>query len=657
MILSSGGTRFQICELREDGSAILEHCETKAKKTTQTQKLVAGLGTAFKILSVDGDESARLSPEEEDVIARIPADMQSPASVKVLLSKLRWISALGAKGVTARTSVEDIELKQLIVRPELPEEILNFEPRTLKEAWVSYDKAGHDPRALLPNFPMRGGPNKPRINPQAEELLQKRIDIERKNKTPYRPLDLKEQHIIDVSAWNADPKNARIEPASEATINRRFHAAFTPYEIAARNKGKTAARRLFRESGVRIGADTPLLVAQFDDTDGEVFLIDDETGLPWGRAFLTLGIDEATGSILGKQISESHRNVWSATSALVNAILPKDMSNPEYANAKNPWYAYGKLGTVQFDNALYNRAANFLDTVVADAMAVPGWSKPKVPTGKSQIENLNGVIKTDFTPTLPGWRGDKRERDGLSSGPTSGVMSLQTYTQLFNAWVCDRYSNRPRQLGLSPRQIWDAHFKGRQPRMPMDTQGFRLIATQRETHSFRDSGGLLRKGLRYKSKMLEELRTRLGPTASVMTRHHPFDLSKIYVFNPELKTFLVVPCVEPDDYVQRLTDKQQSMILKLARDKGKKNPTLTECNEAKQRLREMCEQLRKSKKLRERRQGMQMAEGRPTAGSSSPAASSASKPTMETELEARIRALEEVGLDDNDEGYRDEAEA
>jgi Mu transposase, C-terminal len=659
MILSAGGTRFRVHEIRGDGWTVLEHCSTKDKKKIQTGALLSQLGGAVQL--VTGATDAGVTGEAdsvEEVIARLPLDMHSPAQIAVLKSKMRWISALAAKGLSHRASIEEIELQQLVVQPTLPKETQFFGARTIKEDWRAFAKTGDDPRVLLPNFSQRGGPATPRISEISESLLRKRIEAARKRNEPYRPLDLQEEHIIDVTAWNANPQNPKTEPASDATIHRRFHAAFGAYEIASKNIGKTIADRDFRESGVRIRADIPLLAAQFDDTDGEVFLVDDETGLPWGRAFLTLGIDECTGSILGKSISESYRNVWSASNALIDAILPKNMADPDYALTQEPWYAYGKLGIVQFDNAMYNRSAAFLEGVIADAMALPGWSKPRTPTGKSQIENLNDIIKEDFTPTLPGWRGPKRERDGLESGPGTSVMSLQQYRQCFNTWACDRYANRPRERGFSPKQLWDRHFKGKEPRMPMDTQGFRLIATKRETLSFRASGGLLRKGLRYKSDALSALRARLGKNAPVQVRVHPFDLSRIYVFNPELKVFLVVPCVEQLGYLRGLTDYQQSLVLKLCRETGTKNPTLVECNKAKERLREIARQLRNSKKLSDRRRGMQMSQGTATDHVATPNSSAqAPQQIVETDLESRIRALSEIPLADNDEGYQDDAAA
>ena len=659
MILRHGGTRFRVSQIQNDGRVELEHCESKDTKTIQKGTLLSMIGKEITIADdgkglVPGDST----PEEREIIARLPADMHSAAQVQVLISKSRWISALTATGVSARNNVDEIELKMIGIRPTLLPGTSEFRPRTIKDAWIKFSSSGNDPRVLMPDFGSRGGPGTPQINPLVEALLTRRLEEERPKETRLRPLDLHELHLIDAAAWNANPLNPKIEPASYRTTSRRYDKAYDAYDMVVRNLGEAAAKQKFRDSGVKIRAEIPLLATQFDDTDGEVFLIDELTGLPWGRAWLTLGIDECTAMILGKEISEQSRNVWSASSALINAILPKNMADPEYSNCKNPWQAYGKIGIAQFDNALYNRAGAFIEGVIADALALPGWSKPRVPTGKTQIENLNNLIKTDFTPDLPGWRGPKRDKAGLKEGPGSAIMSLQDYRKMFNAWVCDRYSLRARERGKSPKELWDKHFVGKEPRMPLDTQGFRLIATARQSISFRASGGILRKGLRYKSAALTELRDRLGPQEKVDIRYHPYDLSRIYVYHPELKVFLIVPCVESLDYLRGLTDHQQSLVLRLCRESGQKNPTLVQCIQAKADLRTLAEQLRDSRKMTERKRGYRMDGGKATPPESSPAPTpEASKIVLMTDLESRIRALSEVDLADNDEGYVDEKAA
>lgn len=637
----------------------MENLRTKEKKSLQEGLLLSQIGREVHIEDDGtGQAPADATLAERVSISRLPVDMHSPAQILAMLSKARWIAGLKQSGHTTRDEIEEINLTMLKLQPTLPESTIRFTTRTIKESWITYERNGEDPRVLIPNFAQRGAPGVLKTCPIAESLLQKRFKAEHDKDDMLLASDVWDGHVADVTEWNKAPGNRKIEPISERTVLRRYHKEFTRFEIIVRNRSLEAARRELRDSGVRIKADEPLMATQWDDTDGEVFLIDERTGLPWGRANLTLGIDENTLSILGKEISEQARNVWSAASALINGILPKNMADPEYELCENPWYAFGKICVAQFDNAMYNRSPQFLEGVIADAGALPGWSKKHTPTEKSQIENLNDVIKTDFTPGLPGWRGPKRDRDGLKEGPGTAVCTLQTYRKHFNKWACDRYSNNPRTQGKTPKQKWNAHFGERRPPMPLDISAFKLIATLRKEYTPRASGGILRLGLRYNSPELQKLRKRMGNGVKFETRIHPFDLSKAYVLHPELGIFLTVPCIEDLDYIEGLSDRQQSLILKKCRQDGIKNPSIAECGKAKDDLRKLAEQLRNSTKLTEAKKGQRMDPPPPDGAKAPPSPAKPPEPqvapTLMSELERQIVALSQVRTSDNDEGHQDE---
>lgn len=682
-ILRAGGTRFRIhnihkAELVEKGALIqhgdlveLEHCETKERKKILKGTLLARLGVD---VTFEDDGQSLMPPTaneaERSAIAKIPLDMQSAATNRELMSLLRWISGLKSMGYDERSSEEELSQAMRSLESSMPGEIKRYQARTIKDKLVKLKMNDNDTRVLTPRYSQRGGRGSPRGEVIAEELLQKRIAEEMKKKTPLRPVDLLGGHVEDVNNHNLTPGAHKTTPLSESTIRRRFDAAFDAYQIAVRNKGKKAAQRQFRSAGVRWRAEEPLLASQFDDTDGEVFLIDDRTGMPWGRANVTMGIDENTRSILGREISETPRDVWAATSALVNAILPKDMSADEFELCEKAWYAYGKLGEVQMDNAMWYRSPKLVEGVIADAQAMPVWSKPKTPTGKTDIEHLNHFFKIDFTPTLPGWRGPKRDREGLKEGPGTAVMDLAMYVKLANKWMTDRYPLFPQEDGLCPWDRWSMFFKGREPVMPRDTQRFRLIATVREQYTFRDSGGLLRMGLRYGNKQLDRLREQIGSAERVQTRIHPRDLSRIYVLHPRLQTFIEVPCVETDAkrYITGLTNYQQKLILAKCRDQGIKNPSLKDCVAAKEAIRKIANQLRHSKKVSERRKGyrQRMDDAEPgiltdnTSNAAVAKAQEGSTPDASepisylSEVERVLRHFsDDVSLEDNEPGFKE----
>jgi putative transposase len=390
----------------------------------------------------------------------------------------------------------------------------------------------------------------------------------------------------------------------------------------------------------------PLDEWQMDDTDGEVFLVCEKLQLPWGRPWVTACIDAATRVVPGTEISEQARSVWSAVSCLTNAVLQNDMSRPEYADCKFPMVGEGCPAVLTMDNASYNFSPS-LEAAIVDLHIVPGWTKPGEPTNKPQIEHWNHSFKTEFTPFLPGWRGPKRQRDGLKDGPHSAVLELSFYKRCFSKWLTDVYSNAAGTRGSTARQEWEAHFALCKPLVPPSADTMRLIATLRETHTFRDSGGLLRMGLRYASDGSSQLRKRIGAKAKVQTRIHPYDLSKIYVFDPVLKHFLIVPCLEPTDYTDGLTNYQQKLIRKRCAELKKRNPSFLDMVQARNELRLLVKQASQSTKLTQRR-GARRAD----MDSSDVVATPSAEIIMVTDLENSVLTLDAVVLDPTeDPGY------
>jgi len=599
-----GPTKCIVQSLDERG-AVLAHLQTGELRWIGCVPLEAlTLGAR---VNADGEfEVVELTAEEQDAIERIPVAMRSEATSNRGLSLLRWINGLKQLGIELPVDQDELAIRMLQLKPTLPLDTEQFTARTIHDHWRGMERNAGDARTVFPSFHRRGGPGVSRTAAEPERLLGVRLKQSKSESGPLRVVDIENAHVLDVTIANRVEGATPIEPLSKATINRRFHGFFTAYDVAVRNQGKRQADKRFRTAGARMNAQIPLLCAQFDDIDFGVYLVDERNGLPWGRAYLTSGVDEATESFLGAELSHRPRDAWSAISAVNSAIQRADMSLPQYALCKQALYAHGAIGTIEMDNALYNHGDQYIEGCIADAGAIPAWSQPFKPTNKQFIERFNGQVKEDFTPFLLGNRGKKWDVEGLKAGVASATCGLSLFAQMFYRWVSDDHANKPREDGLSTKQRWDTYFQGRSPLMPLDTPGYRLIGTLRGTLRFRASDGLLRLGLRYQSLGLSDLRKRLGADAEVQYRIHPYDLSSIYVFNPRLKVFLVAECIEPLDYIVGLTNYQQQLILKRCRENRRHNPSLLDMVAAREQLKVDVQQLLKSKKMVERRRGYRM---------------------------------------------------
>lgn len=542
---------------------------------------------------------------EELLIEGIPAAFRTEKALDVMLTKLRWLNWLKSFGVKnfcpsefLAASIRDIEHSKSEKCPYRMDAIY-------KAARVLRSNGG-DHRCLLPQLHLRGGPGVRRLDAVADQIIDAALEAAEKPASGMlRPSKVMKAVKNLTEAHNAT-QEIKVQEPSLPTVTRRFNEHFDPYQVCVRNEGKKRADQKFREAGARVRADQALDVVHYDDTDTATFLIDERTQLPWGRAWLTAGIDENTSAIHGIALSERSRSSESALEAVVHGIFPKDPAHPMFSLCKDKWEFYGQPGVVNMDNASYNATLMFQASVLEFDVEV-AFARPHRPTDKTDIEHFNHRIKAELIQDFPGWVGPKEDRERLDVGLGSAIMTLGHFRKRIVAWIADEYSNTPcGRLGLTPREAWREQFRDVPPLLPKRRPSQELMGTIFKELRFRDSGGLLRMGLRYQSEPLALLRRRLGSNAPVTTRFSPNSLAFLYVLDPFTKNYLKVPCIEDPRYVEGLTNYQQSLVLKKAKQMKMKSPGLKQMYEARLRLIEDTESLMNSKKLRQRKQSFQL---------------------------------------------------
>jgi putative transposase len=549
---------------------------------------------------------AHFDPNNAYLISDIPNSLKSAAGVAVWLEKIKWLKRISDRGYKR---FQNDNLLIMIIK-EIEHEYMEtcgFKSSTLYKAHLQVRKQGGDFRCIFPQFTNRGGGGKKRLDEKIEEVINRVLEIARKPEfgliRPARIYPLIEGSILQLQ--RAEP-NERYTIPSLQTITRRINEHFSAYEIEVRKYGKKQADKKFRQDGMRIRAARPLDVVEFDDKDTGCFLIDDSTGLPWGRAHLTAGIDQATFSILGMHISEFPRSQHSAWAAFENAIYPKDPAHSDFANCLQRWEPYGHIGTVLLDNASYNSTLDFQASVLEYGAEIE-FSKPHHPTNKSDIEHFNHMLMDDFVTNIPGWVGEKGDRGALNFAMDKAIFSITEFKRAFNAWVTDDYSNKIKTaIGKSPREAWAESFSEMPPYLPRKMPQISLAGTVRQTLRPRDSGGMLRKALRYQSDELRELTKVVGKRNDYVIRYHPYDLSFILVHDPRSGHYARVPCIEQPWKYLNITDHQQSMIMKYSLMLRKEGDKSIDLYNGRMRLIEYTSQNMYSKSMRKRKQVFRM---------------------------------------------------
>ena len=631
-LLRVGGVVCRVDAITEGDKLYLTDIASTETRTCHWPVLRSAMSRGVVSLAEDlAVEQALMVPvhlraREQSLIEGIPVAFRTEKALGVMLTKRRWIHALQRHGVVnfnpsdfLRAAIKDVEHEF--------REICPYGVDALYEAARTLRRNQGDHRSLLPQFHLRGGPGGRRLDPAVERIIDQALEQAanpvsgklRAMKVHNAVNAMVQQHnsaiaiiqrpglVIEMPQHPDDETKKRaLEVPSLPTVTRRFNDRFTPYAICVRNEGKKRADQRFREAGVRIRVDHALDIVHYDDTDTAVFLIDPRTNLPWGRCWLTAGVDEHTSAVLGYSLSERPRSSESAFEAVVHGIYPKDPGSPDFSLCRGKWEWYGQHGIVNLDNASYNATLQ-LQASVLEFDAEIAFSRPHHPTDKPDIEHFNHRVKFEFIQDLPGWVGPKEDRELLNVGLGSAVMSIDEFRKRLMAWIVDEYSNKPcGKDGKTPREAWREQFLDTEPLLPRRRPSQELMGTIYQKLTFRDSGGLLRMRLRYQSTQLEELRKRLGARAEVWVRYLPSNLSYLYVLDPLSKNYLKVPCIEDVRYVQGLTNYQQSLILKKARLMKLRSPGLVQMHEARQALIADTKDLMKSKKLRQRKLGYQV---------------------------------------------------
>jgi hypothetical protein len=209
--------------------------------------------------------------------------------------------------------------------------------------------------------------------------------------------------------------------------------------------------------------------------------------------------------------------------------------------------------------------------------------------------------------------------------------------------------------GWTRKQKWQKHFKTHGPAVRWTREQLALFRLRPRLYDFRESGGVKRLNLTYNSDELKVLRKRLGATAQAMIHIDRHDLTYIKVTDPFSRKLIHVPCTTSHRYASGITEYQQTLVLKIARERGLKNPSLEEMVKARAELREQVLKSMASVKTARRKFAMRVGpitEIGPDVDNAKSTGSGPRKPVKSefvdqviTDLEWDIIRLEEVELE------------
>ncbi len=444
-------------------------------------------------------------------------------------------------------------------------------------------------------------------------------------------------------------KNLGETPPTKNTIRNKIDKIH-PKLVAKRRRGMKV-NETRGMPGTFPDVKMPLDVIQIDHTKVDVILVDEETRQSIGRPNITVAIDVFSRMVYGFYISLEPVNYFSAGQCLLHAILPKDEILKEN-NISGEWPVYGLPRLVSMDNAKEFRSVS-LQSFCQEFRITDVYR----PVGRSHfggiIERLIGTCMNK-THELPGTTRSNIFEKGTYNSEKEACMTISELERWYLDFLVNIYHKTEHIfLGMTPEEKFYQGVFGLGdnripflPTVPVDNIKLRMALLPAIERKVQKNGITID----YITYFSETLRKWIVPTQykkldskfnnTVICRRDPRDISKIYVYDEDIKDYIIVPYADIKKPAMNLKELRESI------SEAKKAITGRELEphdifEAYDRLHEYVETSKKEMKSIRRKQSSKKHQ----------------KKTIELEKKVLKETIEEKqqvqnkSFDDEDDGY------
>ena len=354
-------------------------------------------------------------------------------------------------------------------------------------------------------------------------------------------------------------------------------------------------------------AKAPLHIVEIDHTKLDIDIIDEDSGANLGRPWVTMGIDVYTRMVWCMHISFDEPSADKVRKAIEHGIFFKSVKG-KY-NTLNEWELSGIPKILYFDNG-----AEFKNTtikrIVEETLESQIMYRPvATPRYGGVIERFFGTINKKFIHKLAGTRKSNTVDLGEYDAELEAIFTLEDIKELLTTFIVDIYHH-------------DIH-KGLPAEYPTPTARFYqgidalgypefILKEDEPFYSFEllpmDSRKYSRDGVRFGNVLYaspEASRLISKSKEKYKIKYDIDDISKIHVYDPNSKSYLELPAVQPAaDEIQGMNRRMYNTILKYLRELGEANrskiPGSRNIVEAKSALEDkLKKKMKRNKKVRQ----------------------------------------------------------
>lgn len=447
-----------------------------------------------------------------------------------------------------------------------------------------YRNSGKDARSLIDRTLDKGN-RQPRY---CEEVIDIVDDvIETRYLTQERP---SEMDVLEDAQGRIERAN-QSRPKSQAfripgiTMLKTRIGLIPAFDRYAARYGLIAARLKFRNAGKGAPALKPLARVAMDHCRMNLFVVDEKTGLPLGRPWLTLLLDEYSRYVVGYYLGFEEPSNVSAARAIRQAIRPKTEVVANGKGIVNTWDAWGVIDVLVVDNGFEFHGETVEQGCLQYGIKIQ-YCPRKKPWYKGKVERFFRSLDQGLTSSIPGKTFENLFKREDYDPAKNAVVTLTTLRSIILKWVVDYYHQKPhRILQMSPSQAWNEGIAHVDQYLPSSSVLLDAAFSKTDTRLL-SKDGIENDSLFYQSEDLRRVRERFGNDIEVEIRVMDDDIAWIMVVVPQSKTVLRVNAVD-QDYAAGMTRWQHGICKRYKRLKYKRNGLKLTLLAAKEAIREM----------------------------------------------------------------------
>jgi len=313
----------------------------------------------------------------------------------------------------------------------------------------------------------------------------------------------------------------------------------------------------------------PLDIIQIDHTKVDVILVDEETREEIGRPYITVAIDVFSRMIYGFYISYEAPSFFSVGQCLLQAILPKDEILKKYG-VEGEWAVFGLPQAVHMDNG-----KDFQSISLKKFCQEYRISDIYRPVARPEFGgHVERVIKTAMKKMheLPGSTFSNIHDKGTYESQKNATMTISELEQWYTDFTVNIYHKTIHSsIGMTPEEKFYEGMFGVSgdsipflPQVPADTIKLKMALLPSFERTVQKNGITLD----YITYFSETLRKWIIPAAykklskasnKVVCRRDPRDVSKLYVYDPDINDYIIVPQANIKKPAMNLTELRRAI--------------------------------------------------------------------------------------------------